>query len=239
MSEEVSDIDEIEQEDGAPSWMVTYADLMTLLLVFFILLFAMSEVEVGKFKAVSVSITDALTSQGLSVLEGTDAPIPNESTNITPPAPIPMPAQASGFLDDIKQLITRKQLDYVVVYQEGDKIVIRIEGKALFRSGDVHIQASAKGALREIYGLFKAYPDYLINIKGHTDNIPIKSVRFPSNWELSAVRATTILRYFIDRGIDPKRLTATGYADLVPITDNKNANNRALNRRVEFVLEKN
>ena len=86
--------------------------------------------------------------------------------------------------------------------------------------------------------LFMAFPEYTINIKGHTDNIPIATRQFPSNWELSAIRATTVLKHLISRGIAPKRLTATGYGDKIPLEPNTTDANRARNRRVEFVLEK-
>ena len=86
--------------------------------------------------------------------------------------------------------------------------------------------------------MFSDHADYRIAIRGHTDDRNIQTRQFPSNWELSAVRATTVLRFFIQQGIDPQRMTATGYADYIPLVDNDSAENRARNRRVEFVLEK-
>ena len=77
---------------------------------------------------------------------------------------------------------------------------------------------------------------YNVNIRGHTDNVPINTVRFPSNWELSALRATSVLRRFIDQGVNPVRVTATGYGELLPIAANDDTLGRARNRRVEFVL---
>jgi len=82
------------------------------------------------------------------------------------------------------------------------------------------------------------YSEYSVNIKGHTDDRPILTKEFPSNWELSSIRATTVLKYLIQGGIDPGRLTATGYSDLLPLVANDTPENRAINRRVEFVLEK-
>ena len=86
--------------------------------------------------------------------------------------------------------------------------------------------------------MFRDHADYRIAIRGHTDDLGIDTAQFPSNWELSAVRATTVLRYFIGQGIDPERMTATGYADYLPLVENNSVENRARNRRVEFVLEK-
>ena len=86
--------------------------------------------------------------------------------------------------------------------------------------------------------MFRDHADYRIAIRGHTDDQAIQTQRFPSNWELSAVRATGVLRFFIEQGIDPERMTSTGYAEYMPLVDNDSAENRARNRRVEFVLVK-
>ena len=100
------------------------------------------------------------------------------------------------------------------------------------------VKDSAKIIFANLTFLFRQYADYRIGIRGHTDDLDIETVQFPSNWELSAVRATTVLRYFIEEGIDPERMTATGYADFIPLVNNDSPENRARNRRVEFVLEK-
>jgi chemotaxis protein MotB len=247
MPVEQSDIDEV-QEEGAPAWMVTFADLMTLLLVFFVLLFAMSEVKVDRFKVVMISIQNALAPGSAdSILEGSKGLIPSEIAEIPPPVPEPLVEtepepvldRKQEILEDLRDVISRKQFgEFLVVYDEGKRIIIRIEGHALFQAGSVSMIDQVLPALNEILQLFVKYQDYNINIKGHTDNTPIRTARFPSNWELSAVRATTVLRYFLDRGISPSRMTATGYADRVPLEKNDTPEGRAMNRRVEFVLEK-
>ena len=84
----------------------------------------------------------------------------------------------------------------------------------------------------------KKYPKYKIQIKGHTDDVPIDSDKFPTNWELSAARATAVLRYFLDKNVSALRLTASGYADTFPLADNSSELGRKMNRRVEIVLEK-
>jgi len=92
--------------------------------------------------------------------------------------------------------------------------------------------------LDDIISMVNEYNEYNVNIKGHTDNRPIRTLQFPSNWELSAIRATTVLKFLVDGGVDAKRLTATGYGSKLPLASNTSEKNRAKNRRVEFVLEK-
>ena len=92
--------------------------------------------------------------------------------------------------------------------------------------------------MNEVIRILRKYPNYQINIRGHTDDTPISTERYPTNWELSSARATAVLRHFIDRGIDTERITATGFADTYPLASNTTEAGRAINRRVEIVLEK-
>ena len=108
----------------------------------------------------------------------------------------------------------------------------------LVESGQAELKERARFIFANLGQMFRDYAYYAIAIRGHTDDRNIETTQFPSNWELSAVRATTVLRFFIDQGIDPERMTATGYADYLPLDDNNSVENRARNRRVEFVLEK-
>ncbi len=247
-------IDEIADEEGAPAWMVTFADLVTLLLVFFILLFSISSVESEKFKSVLSSIQIALNQNNPvasqiiiqqvvpaeeSSLSKIDPIIPQPDTNDAIQSEIPEPSDIDELINDIEAMILEQQLgDFIFVYTEGERIIIRIKGTILFPSGDVQLFDDAIPIFEDIFALFKKYHDYNIDIKGYTDNTPIATSHYPSNWELSAVRATTVLRFFIDQGINPTRMSATGYSDLFPIASNETAEGRAQNRRVEFVLEK-
>jgi chemotaxis protein MotB len=113
-----------------------------------------------------------------------------------------------------------------------------IKGAVLFESGSVDLNHESYPILDNIVQIVDHYSEYTVNIKGHTDDKSISTSRFPSNWELSAIRATTVLQYLIKKGIDPARLTATGYGDLFPLAPNNSVENRALNRRVEFELAK-
>jgi len=250
--EDASDVDDIAEEEGAPAWIVTFADLVTLLLVFFVLLFSISSIEKEQFKSVLSSIQLALN-QNTPVASQIiiqqappasdseiDAIIPQEEIPEEPePEPEPEESDRQDLVNDIESMILEQRLgQYVYVYTEGDRIIIRIKGTILFPSGDVHLFEEAIPIFDDIHYLFKKYADYNIDIKGYTDDSPISTIRFPSNWELSAVRATTVLRFFIEQGIDPVRMSATGYSDLSPIATNDTEQGRAQNRRVEFVLEK-
>ncbi len=247
-STEDSAIDEINDEEGAPSWMVTFADLVTLLLVFFVLLYSISSVEKEKFKSVLSSIQIALNQSTPAASQIIIQQVVSDTdSKIIPVIPKPgmeqqqkeQTSDKDKLVNDIETMIQEQRLgEFVYVYTEGERIIIRIKGTILFPSGDVELFTETLPIFEDIRALFEKYSDYKIAIKGYTDNSPITTARFPSNWELSAVRATTVLRFFIDEGIDPARMSATGYADLFPIADNNTEQGRAQNRRVEFVLEK-
>jgi len=249
----ISIIDEIEDEEGAPAWIITFADMVTLLLVFFILLFTIATVEAKKFQLVMTSIQSALhqekpaanqvVMQDISKNEKPEEVIYEAEEVDVKKHENESAEEVSGdkqkLLVEVQELIKEQRLgEHVYAYTEGNKIILRIKGTMLFSSGNVDLIEKSKIIFENIDALFEKYADYKIDIKGYTDNRPIETKRFPSNWELSAIRATTVLRYFVNRGIDPARLSATGYADLFPIADNNTIEGRAQNRRVEFVLEK-
>ena len=251
----ISIIDEIENEEGAPAWIITFADMVTLLLVFFILLFTIATVESKKFQLVMASIQSALHQDNPAANQ---IVLNNTSSSEKPEEPMhekervdvkahendlfsseKADSDKQQLLVEVQELIKEQRLgEHIYAYAEGNKIILRIKGTMLFSSGNVDLIEKSEIIFEDIDALFKKYADYKIDIKGYTDNRPIETQRFPSNWELSAIRATTVLRYFVNRGIDPTRLSATGYADLFPIADNSTIEGRAQNRRVEFVLEK-
>jgi chemotaxis protein MotB len=251
-----------EKEDVA-DWIFTYADLMSLLLVFFILLFSMTKVSKYTLESALSSIQIAMNSSGANLTQDPEKHSAG-GVNIVKPEEhqigvnddfITSDTNTSGVAEaleeekreeieemtaEIHEQLEISQLSNVVSVQEnGDQLIITVDGQTLFESGDAELSWQADYIFEELLKMFQFYYEFSINIKGHTDNIPIRTVKFPSNWELSAIRATTVLRYFLDQNITPQRMTATGYADSVPIAPNDTEDNRALNRRVEFVLEKN
>jgi chemotaxis protein MotB len=229
------DLDSDERE-----WLVTYADLMTLLLVFFILLYSTSSLNMEKFKraiqAIQVSLGE--TNPRVELMDLVKVP-KSKDQNFTIEDLSGLRAREQEMLESLNEVIAAKnQSDNILVYAKNGKIIIEIRGTILFASGSAEFNEAAIPILNEIVNIIQTYPEYNVNIKGHTDDIPIETPQFPSNWELSAVRATTVLKFLISGGVSPHRLTATGYGDLLPLVPNDSAENRAANRRVEFVLEK-
>ena len=221
-------------------WLITYADLMTLLLVFFILLYSISSLNMEKFKRAIQSIQVSLgeTSPRVGLLDLVNVP-ESKDQNFTIEDLTGLRAREQDMLESLNEVIADKnQGENILVYAKGGKITIQIRGAVLFASGSARFNEMAKPILDEIVNIIQSYPEYKANIKGHTDDVPIETAQFPSNWELSAVRATTVLKYLITSGVNPHRLTATGYGELLPLLPNDSTESRATNRRVEFVLEK-
>ena len=229
----------ITYDDDAP-WLVTYADLMTIMLVFFVLLYTLSFFEKETYKRTIETIKIRVESNenliGLMELmeipESVDTQITIEDITGL------QPREKSLFKTITKFARSSRQKKNISTRILDGKIIVSIKGKALFNSGSASLNSTAVSIFDEIILILADYPEYNINIKGHTDNSPIATAIFPSNWELSAVRATTVLKYLISKGITPQRLTATGYGEIMPLLPNTSEENKAQNRRVEFVLEK-
>ena len=240
-------LDVVEQEESSGAWIVTFADMMTLILVFFILLYTLSDFEDKAYRdlVASVQVFDGDGNQ-VSVIDYAKRSGRN-------PEPLKAVEDMLGLnpsdqvIETIKPVMFKELesmvdsidlSDSIEMSFEGDQINLQIDGRLLFPSGKAALKDEAKIIFANLSQMFREFTDYRIAIRGHTDDRDIETIQFPSNWELSAVRATTVLRYFIRQGIDPERMTATGYADFIPLVDNSTPENRARNRRVEFVLEK-
>ena len=215
-------------------WLTTFNDLITLLMVFFVLVFAMSKGDMAKIREFRSAI-----------IEGFGASNKKDLGN-------------GGLLDDAKPMVTsdkKSQKDSVpqsirkIIEEIGaipnvatedrdDGMVIRISGELFFESGSATINPKSYPLLRKIGRLVSGVSNR-IRIEGHTDNVPISTGKFPSNWELSAARSVNILKFLLNQAnVHPRRLSAVGYGESRPIRDNSTPENRALNRRVEIFLQK-
>lgn len=195
----------------APAWLLTYADVVTQILVFFVLLFSLSNIDVMKFSSYFKKMKKPPV-------------LLDEEQLRRVMVEIAAYAQEKGLEDAIRMEITERGL------------TINLTEKLMFKSGSADILPQALPVLDEIVEKLRYIPNE-INIEGHTDNVPIRTERFDSNWELSTARATNIVRYFVEeKGIDPKRISASGYGEYRPIATNDTVEGRALNRRVVLIV---
>jgi len=233
------------EKDRSERWLLTYSDLITLLLVFFIILYTISQQDAAKFQQVADSLNSALTgskdivgeSPGISQIPGNNG-FHLDVSNVDKEA---KEKAEQNKLKEIKKKVeemAKKEglQSSISVTLEERGVAIRIVDRVLFESGYADLTPQADKILRSIGKILYASQGQYIRIEGHTDNVPM-SGRFASNWELSASRATNVLRLFIDKaGINPKILSAVGYGEYRPIANNDSDVGRAKNRRVEIVI---
>lgn len=220
-------------------WLTTFADLSMLLLVFFILLFSMSTLDPTKFTDSFTAVRQALGRESDKLMT---ARIRSEEAAILDTVKMQKELIESQkkVYSDVRTFLNRKGVEGVVgaVFDEG-KITLRLPGDVLFPSGQVELTEQGQQVMAEIKDFLVKAMDQQINIRGFTDDIPPnRSSRFKDNWEISSLRAVYVLRYLMQLGIEQERMTATGLADLEPLFPNNSPENRAKNRRVELVLEK-
>ena len=218
-----------EQEDSSNEWLVTYADMITLLLTFFVLMVSMSTTDAIRFRQAVKAIKQTMANEPV-VMEVRAKKVTSAMVGSREQT---MVRQVNNMLK-----VMPPQLQNLISAQyDRRKLLITVKDSALFDTGNANLKPEADKVLAGVANVLKTLPDYIIHIEGHTDNQPINTPIFPSNWELSAVRATKVLRFMLKQGIPAWRMTATGYADVEPIAPNNTAENRSMNRRVEFVLE--
>lgn len=235
-----------EERDNHERWLVSYADFITLLFAFFVVMYALSTVNEGKYRILSESMVSAF--RNVQVNAASAVPV-----IVTPPIPeIQKQSATAKSLDATRQRQREKMRNVardilqvmaplidqgkVRVLETSRGVTIEINDSILFSPGQAQLQLPSIRAMRAIAEVL-APTEFPITIEGHTDNIPINTPQFPSNWELSAVRATTVLRLFADVGVAPERLTAIGYADTRPVEPNLLADGRARNRRVTILID--
>jgi len=225
-----------EEHENAERWLLTYADLITLLLAFFIMMYVFSKKDAYKY--------DEVASHLKTIFSGGTGLAGKGSVTATSPIDMPSRGASSG---EIKRQLEGEFVDKnrdksgaenISVLSDERGIVIRVLDKAFFDEGKAELKEGAKSALDKIVPIISGVENH-IRIEGHTDNVPINTSEFKSNWELSVRRATEVVRYFIEkRGLPPERISATGYAEYRPISQNNSPKNRALNRRIEIIVAK-
>lgn len=235
-------------EEGAPAWMATFGDMMSLLLTFFVLLLSFATMDVIKFRQMVGSLKMAFgSSEDATNFFPVMAPTPVDFGS-KPSSPqlqiLDLPTGSPGrgrdarMLSAVERMVAEKNLSSLVEVENQDRgVVLRVKGEVLFDPASDRLRPESFVFLEEIVRLARSFPN-TISIEGHTDDQPIKgSTQFPTNWHLSTARAISTLRYFSEvAGIDANRLAAAGYAHTRPLVPNDTPEHRATNRRVEFVF---
>jgi len=229
------------KEDGNNSgdWIVTYSDLVTLLLCFFVLLFSFSEIDAMKFEAIVRSFQGSLgvLDSGKSI---DDDQFINQAMQNNKLFKQQDEAESMERLyQQLDSYIQNNNLDSTVVLGIEERgLIIRFTDQVIFDSGKAKIKDEALEIMTGIGEILKQSNKY-IRVEGHTDNVPINTSKYPSNWELSTARAVNVVKFFIeDTKIHPGRLSAAGYGEYHPIAANDNSENRKKNRRVDVVILK-
>ncbi|MEN3284011.1 MAG: chemotaxis protein MotB [Solirubrobacteraceae bacterium] len=252
-----------EEHENDERWLLTYADMITLLMALFMVLFSISSVNISKFVSLQHSLQDAFSGRilpGGRALEESGGSTVSPQVAATPAASTPAAtnegadrkaadaaakAQAKAEEQDFKALKVRVDAyaaghglqSKVTTLITKDGLVIRLlTDKLLFASGDATVQPAGRGLLAKIGGMLRAESQHAIRVRGFTDSVPIHTAAFPSNWELSAGRAASVVRAFAGAGVAPQRMEAAGRAALDPLNSNVTADGRARNRRVEVLL---
>jgi chemotaxis protein MotB len=233
------------EHDNHERWMVSYADFITLLFAFFVVMYGISSVNEGKYKVFSVSINHAFGANGKagegnaihvneqemffkSLVDRRNARLAAKQREQNER----MEKLASNLDQTMAKFVKNGQMN---VSQTGRGVELEINASALFAQGEADLQPEARQTLADVAKVL-ADNDYAIEVEGYTDNVPINTVRFPSNWELSSARASSVVRLFIDHGIVAERLRAVGAADNQPVDSNATPEGRARNRRVTITV---
>lgn len=262
------------QEESEERWLLTYADMITLLMALFMVLFSISSVNISKYvtlqKALRAAFSGSVLPGGKSIAHpgatpnSSKAPSAADLESIVPVTSSATSSQSSSAQSaasastvnaaaaqhEASEFVRLKaEIEaYAKAHGFSGRVQATIEARGLvirvltddllFSSGSASLEARADGLLAEIAQLINLDQTHPVDVEGNTDDVPIHSGVYPSNWELSAARASMVVRFLIEKGVSPTRLTAVGYADQRPIASNLTPAGRARNRRVEIVLKR-
>jgi chemotaxis protein MotB len=237
-----------EEHENHDRWLVSYADFVTLLFAFFVVMYAISSVNQGKYRVLSESLSTAFlespstASSDIILIKPIRPPgaeqsqLPQPKAQLNDKARAQQREQLSSMTRQLKDVLGSLVKDGHAHVSDGTYgLTLDINSSMLFASGDAQLSPTAAGIMEKIAGILasSAFP---VVVEGHTDNTPINTAQFPSNWELSSMRASSLVRVFVDNGISAARLSAVGYADQRPLADNATTDGRQRNRRVAITI---
>jgi len=230
-------------EPGSPLWMTTYSDMVTLLLTFFVLLFAMSVIDIERFQKIIISIQASFFGYTGIMENPTELDTPENGAAASNGTQV----LEQSFLEKIRQAEEIKEREEAFLVEAGLKgaVEIKLEERGVvmempeyifFERSSAELKQEAKQVLEKLAVFFKEIDNQVI-IEGHTCNLPINTYQYPSNWELSVARSIRVTRYLVENlGLKPERFIATGYGEYQPLATNDTPEGRAKNRRVTIVI---
>lgn len=239
----------VEENENVDRWLVSYADFITLLFAFFVVMYAISSINEGKYRVLSDTLVAAFktppkSKQPIQIGEPVEEKAGQEQTlgipkpiRVEPPPAIDQQARnmadiAAKVRQSLQPLIDQ---EFIKVTHNRLWVEVEINTSILFSSGSAELEIEAYTPLKKLAGVVKALPNH-IDVEGYTDNLPISTQVYPSNWELSASRAASVVHLFTKQGVAPARLAAIGYGEYRPIADNNTVQGRRQNRRVRIVI---
>ncbi|GCL73712.1 flagellar motor protein [Paenibacillus naphthalenovorans] len=234
-----------QQQENHERWLITYADLITLLLIFFVVMYAMSKIDAKKYDVLSQALkseflkADSIMQQGEGVIGAANpAKGGSDETKREQQEKEHEEKQLENLLEQIQAYIDEHQLQTQISAADTPRgVAITLNDLFLFDLGNAELKPAAFPILNQLASLFPSL-DATISIEGHTDNLPLATGSvFRDNWGLSQARSLSVLRYFVNHAkLDEKKFISTSYADTRPVADNNTPENRAKNRRVEIVV---
>ena len=237
--------DEHECPQGAPSWVMTFADLVTLLMVFFILLFAMGSIEEEKWKQMKSSLKDALGQENIpeaGIREGLDVikeKVLDETTiHAVDEVGAMVAKEVEEIASEVEEFVFKNKLAGKVDVSSDERgAIITLSDTVMFPPGKSRMTYTGDEIIKQVFDILKQF-SYQVKIEGHTDNVPMNTAQYPSNWELSAARAAEVARKLVKAGFNPTNLSIEAFAQYRPKVPNDSRQGRATNRRIEIVYQR-
>lgn len=227
-----------DEPENHERWLISYSDFITLLFAFFVVMYAVSSVNIGRYRIFSDSLGEALGGQGANVKPNTEVlnqPIPNPNLKKRQEMMKQERASLTKLAQDLQSTMAPLVKEGKVrVTQNSRGVSVEINASVLFDPAEARLTPESQEALTAVAEVLRNDP-HAIQVEGHTDDQPVRNI-YPSNWELSSMRAATVVRLFIESGVAPERLTAVGHASNHPVASNGDPIGRARNRRVAITI---
>lgn len=236
-------------DDNLHRWLVSYSDFITLMFAFFVVMYSISSVNEGKYRVLSETLQGAFKKQPAVLRENRSdetvdiASYENNSMIDFPAIAHKGTGQGGGGLEQLSEQVESafgNLIDDEQITVTGNEtwVEISLNSGLLFNSGEAQLNKGAAPIVQQLAGIMSGYENP-VRVEGFTDKVPIKSLLYPSNWELSASRSAAVVRMLVEEGINPDRLSAVGYGEYQPVASNATEEGRRQNRRVVLIISKN